>query len=262
VTGVDDSIVDGDVGYFVALAGAVGGGYDAVDPTDVSVINTDDDTSGGDEVVPPPTGLVDTSAACPASIATSGFGDLSGLEATTIQAIDCLAQYGISNGTSSLTFTPDGTVTRWQMALFLIRQVQVHGVVLPMAVDQGFVDLDGHNQETHDAIDQLAQLGITRGTGSRTFSPDEAVSRWEMALFLVRFLDAAGVSIPTLSTAGPFDDLAQMDIETTTAIDQLAALGVAAGTGTTTFEPSNAVLRWHMALFLTRVMALDGIVPS
>jgi hypothetical protein len=70
------------------------------------------------------------------------------------------------------------------------------------------------------------------------------------------------VSIPTLSTAGPFDDLAQMDIETTTAIDQLAALGVAAGTGTTTFEPSNAVLRWHMALFLTRVMALDGIVPS
>jgi hypothetical protein len=145
------------------------------------------------------------------------------------------------------------------MALLLIRQAQVHGVALPAAFDQGFADIGGHDQETQDAIDQLAQLGIT---GGGTFSPGEAVSRWEMALFLVRFLGVAGVPLPSLSTTGAFNDLAQMDRETVTAIDQLFALGVAAGTSTTTFEPSNDVLRWQMALFLTRVMALDGIVPS
>ena len=83
-----------------------------------------------------------------------------------------------------------------------------------------------------------------------------------MALFLVRFLGVAGVPLPTLATPAPFNDLAQMDPETLTAIDQLVALGVAAGTSMTTFEPSNDVLRWQMALFLTRVMALDGVVPS
>ena len=199
---------------------------------------------------------------CPNSIATSGLGDLVGFEITTIKAIDCIVHYGISNGTSDLTFTPSGTVTRWQMALFLIRQVQVHGVVLPAAIDQSFVDIGGHDQETQNAINQLAQLGISRGTGTGTFSPGEAVSRWEMALFLIRFLGVAGVPVPNLTTTGTFSDLTQMDTETVTAIDQLVALGVAAGTSTTTFEPSNDVLRWQMALFLTRVMAVDGIVPS
>jgi hypothetical protein len=83
-----------------------------------------------------------------------------------------------------------------------------------------------------------------------------------MALFLVRFLGVAGVPLPTLSAKGVFNDLAQMNSETATAIDQLVALGVAAGTSTTTIEPATPVLRWQMALFLTRVLALDGIVPS
>ncbi len=266
VTGIDDLVDDGDVLYAVVLATAVGGGYDAVNPADVAMSNTDNDTSGGGGggggVVPPLTGLVDTSAACPDSIATSGFADLSVLDETTIQAIDCIVHYGISNGTTDVTFTPSGTVTRWQMAIFLIRQIQVHGVTLPTAIDQGFTDVGGFDQETRDAINQLAQLGITIGTGGGTFSPGEGVARWEMALFLVRFLGVAGMPLPTLATAGTFNDLAQMDSETVTAIDQLVALGVAAGTSTTTFEPSNDVLRWQMALFLTRVMALDGIVPS
>ena len=265
VTGVDDGVVDGDIAYDVVVAAAVGGDYAGFDPADVAVSNTDDDTSGGGGsggFESPPTGLVDTSAACPDSIAPSGFGDLLGLDQATARAIQCLSHYGISNGTSDLTFSPGGTVTRWQMALFLVRQVQVHGVVLPSAVDQGFADIGGHDQETRDAINQLAQLGITHGTGGDTFSPGEAVSRWEMALFLVRFLGAAEVPLATLSTTGAFDDLGQMDAETVTAIDQLFTLGVAAGTSTTTFEPSHDVLRWQMALFLTRVMALDGVVPS
>jgi type VI secretion system secreted protein VgrG len=266
VTGIGDSVDDGNISYNVVLATAVGGDYAGIDPADVAVSNTDNETSGGDGggggVVPPPTRLVVTSAACPDSIATASFGDLAGLDQSTIQAIDCIFQYGISNGTSDLTFSPSGTVSRWQMALFLIRQVQVHGVVLPAAIDQGFVDMSGYDQETRDAINQLAQLGITLGTGGGTFSPGEAVARWEMALFLVRLLEVAGVPLPTPVTTGTFNDLTQMDPETATAIDQLVALGVAAGTSTTTFEPSNDVLRWQMALFLTRVMALDAIVPS
>ena len=59
-----------------------------------------------------------------------------------------------------------------------------------------------------------------------------------------------------------FTDLSSFNSETTTAVDQLVELGIAAGTSATTFEPSNDVLRWQMALFLTRVLAVDGIVPS
>jgi hypothetical protein len=265
VTGIDDSVDDGNITYYVVLATAVGGGYDAVNPVDVAISNTNDDTSGGGGgggVVPPLTGLVDTSAACPDSIATPGFGDLVGFEMTTIHAIDCISHYGISNGTSDLTFTPSGTVTRWQMALFLIRQVQVHGVALPTAIDQGFTDVGGFDQETRDAINQLAQLGITQGTGNGTFSPSDPVSRWEMALFLVRFVSVVGVALPDPPASAGFTDLASLNAQTIVAIDQLVQLGLALGTSTTTFDPFSDVLRWQMALFLTRVLAVDGIVLS
>ena len=264
VTGVNDTVDDGDIGYTVILATAVGGGYGAIDSDDVTATNTDNDTAGGGggPVVTPPTGLIDTSAACPESIATSGFADLTGFDQTTIQAIDCIFGYGISNGTSDVTFTPTGTVTRWQMALFLIRQIQVHGVVLPTATDQGFTDLGSYNQTTQDAINQLAQLGITQGTGNGAFSPGEAISRWEMALFLVRLGTAVGVPMPDVPASAGFTDLSSFNAETTTAVDQLVELGIAAGTSTTTFAPADDVLRWQMALFLTRLLAVDGIVPS
>jgi hypothetical protein len=49
VTGVDDSDVDGDQGYTIVLAPAsslMDGDYDGLDPDDVSVTNTDDDSAG------------------------------------------------------------------------------------------------------------------------------------------------------------------------------------------------------------------------
>jgi hypothetical protein len=257
VTGVNDSAGDGNVAYTVILAAAAGGGYAGIDPTDVAARNNDTIP----DVAVPVMGLVDTSAACPDSIAVSGFGDLAGLDETTVQAIDCIFQYGISNGTTDSTFAPTGNVTRWQMALFLMRQVQTHGVALPAATDQGFTDIGSHDQATRDAINQLAQLGITQGTGNGNFSPDDAISRWEMALFLVRFVGAIGITTSDGAPSAAFMDLSAFNSETRDAIDQLVELGIAAGTSSTTFEPSNDVLRWQMALFLTRVLAVDGSRP-
>ncbi len=46
VTGADDATTDGNVAYSIVLAAAAGGGYTGIDPTDVSVTNTDNDTVG------------------------------------------------------------------------------------------------------------------------------------------------------------------------------------------------------------------------
>jgi hypothetical protein len=273
VTGVNDAVDDGNVAYTVLLAAAVGGDYTGTNPTDVSATNTDNDDPipvvvvivGGGGGSPPAMvtpGLVDTSAACPESIALSGFGDVVGFDVITVQAIDCIVHYGISNGTSDLTFNPTGPVSRWQMALFLIRQVQVHGVALPAATDHGFVDIAGYNLATRDAINQLAQLGITRGAGMGIFSPSDSISRWEMALFLIRFASVVGIPPSEVVGSAGFMDMGPFDAETRAAVDQLVQYGIAAGTSSSTFEPAGHVLRWQMALFLTRMLARDGIVPS
>ena len=198
-------------------------------------------------------------AACPDAIGSAGFGDLTGLSAETVDAVDCLFAYGVSKGTSATTFGPTADVARWQMALFLVRQAGVHGVTVPAAVDQGFLDLTGLSTDTVAAINQLKQLDITKGTSATTFDPTGDVERWQMALFLTRLLTKAGLTLPSGAT-GPFTDLTGVPADAVTAINQLNALGIAKGTSATTFDPMGNVQRWQMALFLTRVLDKGGVV--
>ncbi len=62
VTGVNDLIVDGNVGYAIVTAAAVSadGAYNGLNPSDVSVTNTDDDVAG--VTVNPTAGLTTTEA--------------------------------------------------------------------------------------------------------------------------------------------------------------------------------------------------------
>jgi hypothetical protein len=84
-----------------------------------------------------------------------------------------------------LRFCPDEAVTRAEMASFLVRALD-----LPSAESAGFADV-GAGGVHAAAIDALSAAGITRGCLSEPlrFCPDEAVTRAEMASFLVRALD-------------------------------------------------------------------------
>ena len=96
-----------------------------------------------------------------AATRSAGFLDTLGLSAEP--AIDCLAYYGITRGTAPNIFTPDSPVTRWQLALFLVRAAPLAGISLSPPVDHGFQDIGGLGSTAQDAINQLASLGITRG---------------------------------------------------------------------------------------------------
>jgi hypothetical protein len=187
-----------------------------------------------------------------------GFLDLGGYSAEAVNAINCLAAYEISLGTGPGSFSPDGRVTRWQMALFLTRLIVAHGIELPPAAGQGFVDIADFAPATRTAINQLAVLGITQGTSPTTFDPDGSVTRWQMALFLTRVAVLVGIPLSAVPP-GVFADVAGFPPETQMAINQLAAAGIARGTSATTFDPDADVLRWQMALFLARVLQTGGV---
>lgn len=120
--------------------------------------------------------------------APQGFTDIGGLPADQRLAIDQLGELSITTGTSATTYDPNAPVTRWQMALFLRRLVQAAMVPLPAAADQGFIDVGGLSLEARQAVNQLKLLGITAGTSATTFSPDQVVTREQMASFLARTL--------------------------------------------------------------------------
>ena len=96
-------------------------------------------------------------------------------------AVRWLAQTGITTGTSANTYSPGNVVTRAQMATFLWRSV---GQPAPTSSNP-FSDVPAGQFYTQ-AIQWLAQTGITTGTGDNTFSPFEVVTRAQMATFLWR----------------------------------------------------------------------------
>ena len=209
----------------------------------------------------PASAAIDTSATCPSSTASAGFTDIAAYSADTQLAINCLVAYEISQGTSATTYSPAMEVSRWQMALFLTRQAEVHGLTLGDGSDQGFTDIGAYPASTQLAINQLAQLGITTGTTATTYSPAAPVARWQMALFLTRLLDAAGYTLGSGADQG-FTDISAYPASTQTAINQIAQAEVSEGFNATTFGPASSTLRSQMALFLTRTLAADGIVPA
>lgn len=195
---------------------------------------------------------------CPDTIPAAGFTDLGGLSGESKHAVDCLVLHEISQGTSTDTFSPLYSVTRWQMAMFLTRQLTVHGVSLPVAIDQSFSDIGDLPTATKDAINRLASLGIAKGTSETTYDAGAPVSRWQMAFFLTRLLAVVGVSLET-SPPSQFLDIGDLPASTQLVVNQLVAAQIINGTSATTFNPHADVLRWHMALFLTRVLSAGGV---
>ena len=97
-------------------------------------------------------------------------------------AINRLAQSGITVGCGTRRYCPDEPVTRGQMAAFLHRALD-----LPAAQHDPFDD--DNDSRFQDAINRLAQQGITTGCGTRRYCPDEPVTRGQMAAFLHRAED-------------------------------------------------------------------------
>lgn len=93
--------------------------------------------------------------------------------------INAIAAAGITTGVAPGVYAPDQCVTRGQMALFLVRAFSV-----PASGVDAFADDDGHFAE--EGINALKAAWITTGTSPTTYSPDEDVTRGQMASFLAR----------------------------------------------------------------------------
>ena len=90
---------------------------------------------------------------------------------------------------TATTYEPSSNIPRWQMALYLTRTMDVVGQTLGTGADQSFTDIGGYSAAIQTAINQLAQSGVTLGTTATTYSPDDNVTREQMAIFLNRMAD-------------------------------------------------------------------------
>ncbi len=157
-----------------------------------------------------------------------------------VGSIEWLYMEGITGGCSATRFCPDAKVTRAQMAMFLVRAMD-----LPVTNTDYFDDDDGKTGES--SINALAKAQITGGCGPRRFCPATTITRAQIAQFLVRALD-----LP-VTTTDYFDDDDGKTGESS--INALAKAGLTAGCGPRRYCPSASVTRGQMAALLYRSLA-------
>jgi hypothetical protein len=123
------------------------------------------------------------------------------------------------------------------------------------ATTQSFSDVTSTNVH-HAAVDCLANLDVTFGTGDGRYDPARDVTRLQMASFTARLLEAGGVDLPASPTDAYDDDYGTVH---ELAVNQLVALRVIRGdTGESgrDLEGEVPMKRDRMAAWMARAYAL------
>lgn len=160
-----------------------------------------------------------------------------------------IARLGITSGYPDGTYRPAQPVTRAQMAVFLVRALNLEPVENPAG---RFTDVPP-NAWYAPHVERIAELRITIGCNSSgtNYCPRNPVARSQMALFLAQAfkLPPADVAEPTFEDVGA-DHYAYQAIEAIKA----AGITVACKTNPPRYCGTRPVTRAHMAAFLSRAL--------
>lgn len=157
---------------------------------------------------------------------------------------------GLMNGTGD-GFSPNNNINRAQLVTVLYRmagQPEVTG-------ENPFTDVPDGQWYT-DAVLWAAENNITDGTSETTFSPNNPLTREQMATFFYRFANfEAGEPIEVTGDLSGYTDA---DLVADYAVDAMTwavGEGVISGIGNNTLAPDNTASRAQMATVLTRYTA-------
>ncbi|MBK8620044.1 MAG: S-layer homology domain-containing protein [Anaerolineales bacterium] len=169
--------------------------------------------------------------------------------------IERLFNAGITGGCGTGIYCPDNSVTRAQMAIFLLKGIHGSSYTPPVVGGStGFGDV-ATNYWAAAWIKQLAAEGITGGCGGGNYCPDNTVTRAQMAVFLMKAKNGSNYSPPGVGGSTGFSDVAT-NYWAAAFIKQLVADSITAGCGNGNYCPEDSVTRAQMAVFLVKAFNL------
>ena len=166
--------------------------------------------------------------------------------------IENIFHNGVTGGCSAGNYCPGNTTLRKQMAVFVLKAKYGSAYVPPHCAGV-FTDVACPGPFT-DWIEDLHAQGVVAGCGAGpTYCPDAAVSRQQMAVFLLKSLEGSSYVPPACQGVFP-------DVPCSGAfapwIEDLYTRQIAAGCGNGDFCPGNPTTRGQMAPFLVKTFGL------
>ena len=171
--------------------------------------------------------------------------------------IETLFHDGVTAGCSGVNYCPGDPVTRAQMAVFLLKGKLGFVYAPPAGTGARFADVPPGSFAL-DWIEDLADSGVTAGCDASFYCPDRAVTRAQMAVFLLKAKHGSAYAPPP--AAGVFADV-PVSSNFAPWIEELAAEGITAGCGGGNYCPDAPNTRAQMAAFIDATFGLSLYGP-
>jgi hypothetical protein len=154
-------------------------------------------------------------------------------------AVETLVARGVTSGCTAYRFCVGRSVSRAEMATFLIRATPLTG-----SPEHRFVDVDPGSVHA-ESINGLATSGVAQGCAPDRYCPTDTVTRAQLASLLQRSLGLAdqAPAFVDVSPASPHAD----------AIGALTEAGLLTGFPDGSFRPNDPLTRGQMARILERL---------
>lgn len=169
-------------------------------------------------------------------------------------AVAQVTEKGLMNGTSETTFSPEVTMDRSMLVTTLWRAMGA-----PEADAASFADVAADTWYT-GAVNWAVANGITSGTSETTFSPTDAVTREQVAVFLYNCAKAQGADVAVEGdTLSSYADAASVSTWAADAMSWAVSNGIISGTDAGALAPQGSASRAEVATILVRSLELLGI---
>ena len=163
-----------------------------------------------------------------------------------------VSRIGIMNGTSATTFSPDSNITRAQFVMMLANLDGVN--TSDNSVKSGFSDVPSGMWYTA-AIRWAKDNSIVAGLQDGTFNPDGKVTREQMCLMLVNYIENyCGYTLAKVEAGSEFTDADKIGGWAKEAVDKCQRADIINGLGDGRFGPSDNAMRCQGAVIFSKVL--------
>src|SRR6185369_9929609 len=166
--------------------------------------------------------------------------------------IETIFHFGVTGGCGAGTYCPANSTSREQMAVFVLIAKEGAGYNPPACTTPIFTDVPASSPFCK-FIEELSRRGVVNGCGGGNYCPTAAVTRAQMAVFVLLTFDPT--INPPACTTPVFNDVPAND-PFCRWIEELARRGVVSGCGGGAYCPNNPVTREQMGVFISATFGL------
>jgi hypothetical protein len=191
--------------------------------------------------------VVDVTSKTASSVFTDVTAD--GVGQWAANAVDFAQACGLVSGMDAGIFSPNTPMTRAMLVTVLYRAAGQPQVT----VTTNFTDLNVGSYY-YNAVVWANVMGIVNGTSDTTFSPDDPVTRQQIAAILYRYASSQDGAPEYEGNLNAYTDRSSVELYAVTPMTWAVSHGIITGTSDTTLSPRDPATRAQVVVMLHRYL--------